>query len=100
MTRLHYPLQPLRLAFLLALVSCGGTSTTTTAPKATHPDTAIVAELLDPAKLATLGERGATPRLRKTCYWLKHATDDGAALGDVLTGALSAHGMTGTTGGE
>src|SRR5690242_18855943 len=32
-----------------------------------------VAHLSDPAKLATLGERGANPRLNKIVYWLHDA---------------------------
>ena len=39
---------------------------------------AIVSELTDPKKLATLeGKRAATPRLRKSCYWLETAKRKG-----------------------
>ncbi len=46
---------------------------------------AIVAPLIDPAKLDSLqGKRAATPRLRKTCYWLEIAKRDGNDLEVVL----------------
>jgi hypothetical protein len=38
-----------------------------------------IAQLSDPAKLATLGERGANPRLNKIVYWLHEADGKGAS---------------------
>lgn len=38
-----------------------------------------IANLSDPGKLATLGERGANPRLNKIVYWLNDATRKGMA---------------------
>ena len=37
---------------------------------------ARIASLIDPAKLATLGERGANPRVQKAVYWLATARKD------------------------
>ena len=54
---------------------------------------AIVAPLIDPAKLDTLkGKRAATPRLRKACYWLEMATREGQDAGEVID---QAHALTG-----
>ena len=54
---------------------------------------AIVAPLIDPAKLDTLkGKRAATPRLRKACYWLEMGTRDGQDAGEVID---QAHALTG-----
>ncbi|MEW6305470.1 MAG: hypothetical protein AB1705_18495 [Verrucomicrobiota bacterium] len=36
-----------------------------------------IASLSDPDKLATLGERGANPRLNKIVYWMEHANRRG-----------------------
>ena len=39
---------------------------------------AILSPLIDPDRLDTLnGKRAATPRLRKTCYWLNEARAQG-----------------------
>ncbi len=38
-----------------------------------------IASLSDPAKLATLGERGANPRLNKIVYWMFEAYDHGGS---------------------
>src|SRR6476619_1437394 len=40
-----------------------------------------VAQLSDPARLATLGERGANPRLNKIVYWLHAASRTGMPPG-------------------
>ena len=51
---------------------------TATAPPKQDKYAAIIAPLIDPAKLDTLaGKRAATPRLRKVCYWLEMARRDG-----------------------
>jgi hypothetical protein len=38
---------------------------------------ANIASLIDPAKLATLRERGANPRIQKCVYWLEEAGKNG-----------------------
>ncbi|HEY1172107.1 MAG TPA: hypothetical protein VGH19_12105 [Verrucomicrobiae bacterium] len=38
-----------------------------------------IANLSDPAKLATLGERGANPRLNKIVFWMHEAFDRGGS---------------------
>jgi predicted DNA-binding protein len=43
-----------------------------------------VASLSDPAKLATLGERGANPRLNKIVYWLDQARNRGLPAGTAV----------------
>jgi hypothetical protein len=53
---------------------------------------AILAPLIDPAKLDTLkGKRAATPRLRKACYWLEMARRDGSDLKSLISEAHAAH---------
>ena len=60
--------------------------------QATSRFQAILAPLIDPAKLDTLkGKRAATPRLRKTCYLLEMAKRDGHDLGTVID---QAHALT------
>jgi hypothetical protein len=44
-----------------------------------------VANLSDPAKLATLGERGANPRLNKIVYWLDQARRHGLPVGTTIS---------------
>lgn len=44
-----------------------------------------VANLSDPRKLATLGERAANPRLNKIVYWLHEANDRGIAPATLIT---------------
>ena len=86
------------LPFLLALASCedfqqvGKPSQDTEAAQIASKFPAIVAPLLDPAKLDSLkGKRAATPRLRKACYWLEMARRDGHDLGTVID---QAHALT------
>ncbi len=50
---------------------------------------AKIAPLIDPAKLATLGERGANPRVQKIVYWLATARSEGANITNVIERALS-----------
>jgi hypothetical protein len=55
---------------------------------------AILAPLIDPAKLDSLkGKRAATPRLRKACYWLEMASRDDHDLEAVIS---QAHALTGS----
>ena len=49
---------------------------------------ARIASLIDPAKLATLGERGANPRVQKTVYWLATARKEGEGPAKVLDRAV------------
>lgn len=57
---------------------------------------AIIAPLIDPAKLDTLrGERAATPRLRKVCYWLETARRSGFDASALLVAAHASNGFEG-----
>jgi hypothetical protein len=53
-----------------------------------------IASLIAPAKLATLGERGANPRVQKAVYWLATARKDGEYPGKVLDRATTLAGYT------
>jgi hypothetical protein len=48
-----------------------------------------LASLIDPAKLASLGERGANPRVQKAVYWLAAAREDGQKPAKVLDRAVA-----------
>lgn len=64
---------------------------TATASPSEH--VAVLAPLIDPAKLATLtGKRAAIPRLRKACYWLEMARKDGLDLEATISKAHAATG--------
>jgi hypothetical protein len=47
-----------------------------------------IAALIDPAKLATLGPRGANPRVQKAVYWLEMARQNKQKPGRVLSEAV------------
>lgn len=51
----------------------------------------ILSSLTDSAKLATLGERGANPRINKAMYWLWYAQQQGESPEMVITRALVAN---------
>jgi hypothetical protein len=70
-------------ALLLWVVLALGVSLS---PARDYADT--IAPLLDPAKLATLGERGANPRVQKCVYWLEMARKDRQKPGQVIDEAL------------
>lgn len=53
-----------------------------------------IAPLIDPAKLATLGTRGANPRVQKYVYWLATATADKAQPSRVVDAAIRQAGYT------
>jgi hypothetical protein len=55
---------------------------------------ARVAPLIDPAKLATLGEKAANPRVQKYTAWLEIARRDGVNPTNVVDAALVAVGIT------
>ena len=86
----------LALGAWLALRSCGHH----TMPAAVHEDrqTCIqaIAAQSDPAKLATLGSRGANPRLKRIMYYLAEARAGGANPSDVIDQAQRANGSAGT----
>jgi hypothetical protein len=48
-----------------------------------------IASLIDPAKLATLGERGANQRVQKAVYWLAAARTEGQKPAEVLDRAVT-----------
>lgn len=50
--------------------------------------------LIDPAKLATLGRRGANPRIHKCVYWLDAARKAGQAPDKVASEAVTRAGYT------
>src|SRR5436190_2025762 len=57
---------------------------------AAHTDDASkIVSLIDPAKLATLGERGANPRVQKAVYWLATARKAGEQPSNVLARAVA-----------
>lgn len=81
-----------RFLWLLVLAMLAGTSS----PGAQRPDYAKnIATLIEPAKLATLGARGANPRVQKYAYWLACAKKDGLNPGKVATSAVEMVGMKG-----
>lgn len=55
-----------------------------------------IANLADPAKLATLGERGAIPRVKKITYWLLAGQNVGAQPAAVIDAAFEQFGWKGT----
>ena len=54
-----------------------------------------IANLSDPAKLATLGERGANPRLNKIVYWMFEAYDHGGSPEAAVEWAQRLNGQSG-----
>jgi hypothetical protein len=52
-----------------------------------------IAPLIDPAKLATLGKRGANQRVQKAVYWLAEAREGGQKLDTVMDAALGLAGV-------
>lgn len=54
----------------------------------------IIAPLIDPAKLATLKDRGANYRVKKVVYWLEMAHRDTAQPAKVVDIALNSVGIT------
>jgi len=65
-------------------------------PKTQSPAVAI-ANLTDPAKLATLkGERSANPRLQKCVYWLAYAEEQGSKPDAVLEEVAKLNNTKGT----
>lgn len=59
-----------------------------------------IASLADPAKLATLGMRGANPRVQKITYWLLMVKQQGGKPDAVIDDAFLSFGWKGTPQGE
>jgi hypothetical protein len=59
---------------------------------ATPDHAAKIASLIEPAKLATLGERAANPRIQKAVYWLAVARNRRVDPGKVLDAAIQQSG--------
>lgn len=59
------------------------------------PAIVAISSLSDPAKLATLGKRGANPRLNKIVYWLDVARDRGLAPAGTVEWAQRLNGVSG-----
>jgi hypothetical protein len=75
------------IALLLAgLVAFGAESARRPAPSGAAEN---IAELINPAKLATLGQRGANPRVQKITYWLRTAQQQGADPKSVAADAVA-----------
>lgn len=55
-----------------------------------------IASLIDPSKLATLGERGANSRVQKAVFWLTMAQKDGQKPAKVLDRAVMLAGYKNT----
>jgi hypothetical protein len=53
-----------------------------------------IAPLIDPAKLATVGARGANPRVQKITYWLASAKAENVSPAKVADAALLKVGVT------
>ena len=64
------------------------------APAASTDYARLVANLIDPAKLATLGPRGANPRVQKTVALLEVARENGFKIDKVAAEAVSIAGYS------
>lgn len=95
-----------RLLFLLTLclASCRQPAQEAAGQAAPHaqaeapsfPEGQILVPLMDPAKLATLGDRGANPRIQKITAWLATGKKQGRDPGPQVDFALSEIGWEGT----
>lgn len=79
----------------LSLAACDRTETKGTVTNTTAEPVSevvrILSHLIDPDKLDTLtGKRAATPRLRKACYWLHKAEEEGQDPGAIIDQAQEA----------
>ena len=91
----------MRIAYLFAafcLLSCQDAPLAGEAKSSPGSATAeILASLTDPAKLDALkGKRAATPRLRKSCYWIEAARREGQDLVKLIESAQRINGSYGT----
>ena len=79
---------PVELMRLLTTLLCG--LLLAAQAIAAQPDYAQhIASLIDPAKLATLGKRGANTRVQKAVYWLAAARKEGEKPAKVLDRAVT-----------
>lgn len=85
-------LRQLLLAILILLPCCGR--------PAAHEPSALIQPLIDPAKLATLGDRGANPRIQKITAILWQAKQDGHDPASVADKAIARIGWGGTEKGR
>ncbi len=87
-------------AFLSVLLLCCCQDAPQTEEAKSPPSSAtaeILASLTDPAKLDTLkGKRAATPRLRKSCYWIEAARREGQDTVKLIESAQRINGSYGT----
>lgn len=94
----HSPVTPSnsRSLFLaaLTLLLLGNFLSFGAAAGLTAETTAIITELIRPARLATLRARGANPRLQKCVYWLATAQRERANLTNLLDTAIASAGYT------
>jgi hypothetical protein len=73
----------------------------TQAPEGSDNAAEILAALTDPEKLDSLkGKRAATPRLRKSCYWLEAARREGLEPAGLIEAAQRENGSHGTKRAE
>jgi hypothetical protein len=79
---------------ILGLVLLGFVGLLPISATATEDYAARILPLIDPAKLATLGTRGANPRIQKTVYWLQTARTDGKKPDAILDSAIKQAGYT------
>jgi hypothetical protein len=91
MDRITAHLAIVALAFTLFAAPSLAADTSATAAACAHN----LAPLIDPAKLATLGKRGANTRVQKAVYWLSTAASNSAPASQVLDIALKTVGMKG-----
>ena len=81
--------------FCLLSASCKGKEST-----ALTRESALIAPLIDPVKLATLGDRGANQRVQKAVAILWVAKQDGGDPARVATDAVARIGWAGTEKGK
>lgn len=93
-TRL-FVLVALALTFtLIATAQPRQRSAGATVPHTNFPIVGIIADLIDPAKLATLRERDANPRVQKYVFWLVTAQANGQSTRALASAAVLAAGYT------
>ena len=87
--------------FLLLAISCLFAASCTGKESATLTrESAMLAPLIDPAKLATLGDRGANPRIQKSVAILWAAKQAGTDPAKVAADAVTRIGWSGTEKGK
>lgn len=90
-------LRPFAFLLTLCLVACRQPAQEAAGtPAIAFPEGRILVPLMDPAKLATLGDRGANPRIQKITAWLATGKQQGRDPGPQVDFALSAIGWEST----